>query len=76
MGVCFLFPIFWSVFFMIVGQVERILFYLRLIEMRLVILLGKSGDKEIDEYNHFWRCYLLQRSPVTILKITKLKQSV
>jgi hypothetical protein len=45
-------------FLMIVGQVERILFYLRLIEMRLVILLGKSGDKEIDEYNHFWRCYL------------------
>jgi hypothetical protein len=27
--------------------------------MRLVILLGKSADKEIDEYNHFWRCYLL-----------------
>ena len=72
MGVCFLFPIFWSVFLMIVGQVERILFYLRLIEMRLVILLGKSGDKEIDEYNHFWRCYLWERGTVSILKFNKL----
>jgi hypothetical protein len=61
---------------MIVGQVERILFYLRLIEMRLLNLLGKSGQKEGDEYNYFWRCYLWGISTVSILKVTKLKQSV
>nr|ABK80620.1 hypothetical protein [uncultured marine Nitrospinaceae bacterium] len=47
-----------------------------MIVMRLLIFLGKSGQKGSDEYNHFWRYYLWERSAVSILKFKKLKQSV
>jgi len=42
----------------------------------LLILLSKSGHKESDEYNHFWRCSLWERSGIIIQKSIKLKQSV
>ena len=41
-----------------------------------VILPSKSGHKESDEYNHFWRCSVWERSAINIQKSIKLKQSV
>jgi hypothetical protein len=45
-------------------------------ELEGVILLSKSGHKESDEYNHFWRCSVWERSAINIQKSIKLKQSV
>jgi transposase InsO family protein len=41
-----------------------------------LILLSKSGHKESDEYNHFWRCSAWERSAINIQKSIKFKQSV
>ena len=41
-----------------------------------MIFLSKSGHKESDEYNHFWRCSIGERSAGNIRKSLKLKQSV
>ena len=41
-----------------------------------VILLSKSGHKESDEYNHFWRCSVWERNVISIQKSIKLRQSV
>ena len=40
-----------------------------------LILLSKSGHQESEEYNHFWRCSVWERSADNIRKSLKLKQS-
>ena len=41
-----------------------------------VIFLSKSGHKESDEYNHFWRCSLWEGNVISIQRSIKLKPSV
>ncbi len=41
-----------------------------------VIFLSKSGHKESDEYNHFWRCSIWEGNAISIRKSIKSKQSV
>ena len=38
-----------------------------------LIFLSKSGHKESDEYNHFWRCSIWERTAGNIQKSLKLK---
>ena len=39
-----------------------------------MIFLSKSGHKESDEYNHFWRCLIWERSAGNIRRNLKLKR--